>query len=57
MNKLLKINDLSKLLNISRSKAYSLSNEKDFPIIKLGKCKRIFEADLIVWLNKHKNVL
>jgi excisionase family DNA binding protein len=57
MNNLLTINDLCNLLHISRSKAYSLSNSKDFPIIKIGKNKRVFEEDLIQWLKNHKKMI
>ena len=51
MHELLTVNELSKFLKISRSKAYSLIHEKGFPVIKIGKCVRIKQKDLIKWLH------
>ena len=36
MSDLLTVLDMAKLLKISRSKAYALTKEKDFPSIKIG---------------------
>lgn len=36
MSDLLTVVEMAELLKISRSKAYSLTKEKDFPIIKIG---------------------
>lgn len=57
MGRILTILDVANILKISRSKAYSLSNEKDFPTIKLGKNKRVDEEDLFSWLKNKKNML
>lgn len=48
---LLTIPEMGKLLKISRSKAYSLTKEKDFPIIKIGKSLRVIKQDLMNWLH------
>ena len=48
---LLTISDISKLLKISRSKAYFLTKQKDFPIIKIGKCIRVRKDELLNWLH------
>ena len=47
---LLTIEEMGKLFKISRSKAYMLIKEKDFPIIKIGKCIRVNKKNLINWL-------
>lgn len=57
MGKILTIKDLANYLKISISKAYNLTNNKDFPTIKIGKSKRVDEDDLLSWLKKQKNVL
>jgi len=51
MNELITVPELAKFLKISRSKAYSLVNEKRFPIIRIGKCIRIKQKDLQKWLH------
>lgn len=51
MNDLLTVLDMAKLLKISRSKAYSLTKEKKFPLIKIGKCIRIKKDELFKHLN------
>lgn len=43
--------EVARLLKISRSKAYSLIHEKDFPILKIGKCIRVPKKDLLNWLH------
>jgi excisionase family DNA binding protein len=48
---LLTIPEMAKLLKISRSKAYSMSKEKGFPIIKIGKSLRILKDELLKWLH------
>ncbi len=50
-NELLTINEVAKMLKISRSKAYSLTHEKDFPKIKIGKCIRVNKKSLLEWLH------
>lgn len=51
MSNLLTVLDMAKLLKISRSKAYSLTKEKKFPLIKIGKCIRIKKDELFKYLN------
>lgn len=48
---LLTVLDMAKLLKISRSKAYSITKEKNFPLIKIGKCIRIKKDELLKYLN------
>lgn len=51
MSDLLTVMEMAKLLKISRSKAYSLIKEKNFPLIKIGKSIRIIKNELYKWLN------
>lgn len=49
---LLTVEEMTKLLKLSRSKAYDLIKENDFPVIKIGKCIRINKNKLFEWLHK-----
>lgn len=51
MSDLLTVLEMAKILKISRSKAYSLTKEKDFPIIKIGKSIRVVKNQLFKFLN------
>ena len=50
MSELLTVQEMSKYLKISRSKAYALIKQAYFPIIKIGKCVRINKNELLKWL-------
>ena len=50
-NNLITVMEMAKLLKISRSKAYLLIKEKDFPLIRMGKLIRINKEKLLVWLS------
>ena len=49
------IDEMAKMLSISRPFAYKLSHQADFPVIVLGKRRLINVAALQCWLNKHMN--
>lgn len=51
MSDLLTVLDMAKLLKISRSKAYALTKQKDFPSVKIGKSIRIIKKELYKWLH------
>lgn len=51
MSDLLTVLDMAKLLKVSRSKAYALTKEKNFPIVKIGKSIRINKKELFKWLH------
>ena len=55
MNNLITVLEMANMLKISRSKAYSLIKEKDFPLVKIGKCIRIKKDELLKWLHIWKN--
>ncbi|MCL2313470.1 MAG: helix-turn-helix domain-containing protein [Firmicutes bacterium] len=54
---LLTIEEMEKILKISRSKAYMLIKQKDFPVVKIGKCVRVSKKDLLKWLRNVKNMI
>lgn len=43
---------LAETLSISKSGAYALMNEKDFPTLKIGGRKLVTKSDLIEWIAK-----
>jgi excisionase family DNA binding protein len=44
--------ELAQYLKIGRSKAYELTREPDFPVVRIGKQLRIPEQSLVRWLEK-----
>lgn len=50
MIELITVQEMASFLKISHSKAYDLIKQKDFPIIKVGKCIRIDKNRLFKWL-------
>lgn len=57
MNELLTVMEMAKFLKISRTKAYEIIKDSDFPKIKIDKSIRIIKEELIKWLINHENVL
>ena len=57
MNSFLSVKDIINILKISRSKAYSIMNDKTLPKYKIGKSLRVNETDFDNWLQNHKNVI
>ncbi len=51
MAEILTIPEISKLLKISRSKAYALTKEEGFPLIRIGKSIRVIKSELFKWLH------
>ena len=51
VNDLITVPEMAKLLKISRSKAYSLIKQVNFPIIRIGKCIGVSRNSLEQWLN------
>ena len=44
---------LAEALSISKSGAYALMNEKDFPTLHIGGRKLVTKPDLIEWIRTH----
>ncbi|WP_044338084.1 helix-turn-helix domain-containing protein [Rossellomorea aquimaris] len=49
---ILKASDIAEILSVSKPTAYELMNQSDFPLIKFGRCKRVFKAEFFDWLSK-----
>lgn len=54
---ILKVLDIQKFLDISRSKAYQIVNSSGFPIIRLGNSIRIEKKEFLTWLDTQKNTI
>jgi len=52
--KLLKAEQVSDILGISRSKAYRLMRQGEIPTIKIGKNVRVANEDLNQYISTHK---
>jgi excisionase family DNA binding protein len=52
--KLLTANEVARILNISRSKAYSLMRERAIPTITIGKSVRVTCEDLENYLSSNR---
>jgi excisionase family DNA binding protein len=52
--RLLKAEEVAKILGISRSKAYMMMRRKDIPTISIGKNVRVSEEDLNNYILTHK---
>lgn len=50
-NEIITVSELTKILKISRSKAYKLVNSPGFPAIRIDKNIRIRKSDFNKWLN------
>ena len=46
-------NEIGQILKISKPSAYVLMNRADFPLIRIGRCKRVLRNEFFSWLNNH----
>ena len=46
--------DLMKILKVSRSTAYEIMEKPDFPLIRIGRNKRVIATEFTEWLQKQK---
>ena len=56
-NELLTVEEMGSILKISRSKAYALARQKNFPSIKIGKNIRIDKKELFTWISKQASAI
>lgn len=42
--------DLSEILRVSKPTAYELMEQKTFPLIKIGRSKRVLKDEFFQWL-------
>lgn len=45
--------EISQILKISKPSAYELMDRSSFPLIKIGRCKRVLRDDFFSWLGSH----
>jgi predicted DNA-binding transcriptional regulator AlpA len=45
--------DICEILQISKPSAYELMNGVDFPLIRIGRCKRVLRDEFFLWLSNH----
>lgn len=43
--------EICEILRISKPSAYALMDRTDFPLLKIGRCKRVVKDQFIKWLN------
>jgi excisionase family DNA binding protein len=46
---------IAEIMLISKPTVYQLMNEPDFPILKIGKCRRVTRDAFFKWLEKRSN--
>jgi excisionase family DNA binding protein len=52
VDKILTVSEVAEMLKMSKAKIYILANKKQIPHIKLGRNIRIWESELLKWLDK-----
>lgn len=50
---LLTVNEVSKILRISKPTAYNLMHSEGFPCVKIGRTWRVEEQLLLNWIQEH----
>lgn len=45
--------EISQILKISKPTAYELMNRRDFPLIRIGRSKRVLREEFFLWLSKY----
>lgn len=51
----LTVDDVQRLLRISRAKAYELTHISSFPVLRIGRTIRIPRDPFLVWLSTREN--
>lgn len=46
--------EISQILKVSKPTAYGLMDRSDFPLIKIGRCKRVLRDEFFLWLSNRK---
>jgi excisionase family DNA binding protein len=45
--------DISEILRVSKPTAYELMEQKLFPLIRIGRSKRVLRDEFFQWLSQH----
>ena len=48
--------EISLILKISKPSAYEVMNRNDFPLIKIGRCKRVLRDEFFLWLMNQQEI-
>lgn len=46
--------DLAEILTISKARAYEIMDLVSFPLIKLGRSKRVLKSEFFMWLQEQQ---
>lgn len=44
--------EISQILKISKPTAYEVMKREDFPLLKIGRCKRVLRDEFFEWISK-----
>lgn len=50
---ILSAKDISQILKISKPSVYQLMESSNFPLIRIGRCKRVLRDEFFLWLSNH----
>jgi predicted DNA-binding transcriptional regulator AlpA len=49
---ILTANEISTILKVSKPSAYELMNHPTFPLLRIGRCKRVLRNEFFNWLDE-----
>jgi excisionase family DNA binding protein len=49
---ILTVAEITEILSISKPTAYELMNRVDFPLLQIGRCKRVYRDDFFEYVSK-----
>lgn len=52
---LLTAEDIQNILSVSESKSYEIMRMEGFPVVRIGRIKRVKQSDFFEWLDTMKN--
>lgn len=47
---------LAEILNVSKVTAYELMNQPSFPLVRIGRCKRVLKNEFFQWLSQQQKI-
>lgn len=56
MRKLLRVDQVAEVLNISQSMVYKLVENGSLPHLRIGRAIRVVEAELEAWIEEQKSI-
>lgn len=52
---ILSVNHIAEILQVSKRVAHEIMNDKDFPLLRIRRCKRVSRDKFFEWLEKQTN--